>query len=434
MHPLRGSLRLYLSPMGWQTAGLLRTLERTQWLEQDKLRQLQWTRLSRLLWHAYTHVAYYRTLWDDRGLSPRGIQSFEDFQKIPPLTKADLRFSVHGLKPRSRVRPVDVQRKVAESAARLRAHGWFGLGPAAREIVLGRAPARVADPACYRALHEWLANSKYLPMLDAEDETLERCVEVINRHRPEKIYGYPSVLNLLAGHLHQRRQRPAPGLAAVFTTREPLFDFQRRRLESAFGCPVSMEYSSSTTGLVANECPEGSLHIFQEGIYAEIINPDHAGRGELVVSNLDSFMFPIIRFRTGDIASLKQSPCACGRALPHLIVVDSQQAGFIVTPRGSVHRASAVIKVFGEAPGIREFKVIQEAVDHVVAQVVPQDRVPAIDHATLIGRLRLLLGNDVRVDVVLVPTISRDPLGRFSYIESRAVAPAKAGATAGLTS
>jgi phenylacetate-CoA ligase len=263
--------------------------------------------------------------------------------------------------------------------------------------------------------------------LDAKDETLQRCVDVINRYRPAKMYGYPSAFALLAGYLDQHRQHPAPGLTALFTTGEPLFDFQRRRLESAFGCPASMEYSSSTAGVVAHECPERGLHIFQEGMYVEIMDPDHTGRGELVVSNLDSFEFPILRYRTGDIASLEQPPCLCGRTLPRLKAVEGQRVGFIVTPRGIVHHGSAVIKIFGGATSIREFKVIQEAVDHVVVQVVPHDRFSADENATLIGKLRLLLGNEVRVEVMLRSAIPRDRSGKLRYVESKAPEPCLTG-------
>jgi hypothetical protein len=88
--------------------------------------------------------------------------------------------------------------------------------------------------------------------------------------------------------------------------------------------------------------------------------------------------------RTGDIASLEQSPCLCGHQ------------GL----RGATH--------------IRKFKVIQEGVDHVVVQ----DRFSVHDKATLIGRLRLLLGNDVTVEVMPRSAIPRDRSGKLRDVES----------------
>ena len=65
-------------------------------------------------------------------------------------------------------------------------------------------------------------------------------------------------------------------------------------------------------------CRQGGLHINDDHILPEIINPDtgrpvHAGEeGELVLTTLSARAFPLIRFRTGDMAKFLTAPCACG--------------------------------------------------------------------------------------------------------------------------
>ena len=71
---------------------------------------------------------------------------------------------------------------------------------------------------------------------------------------------------------------------------------------------------------VSNSCCESKdLHVFEDHFYPEIIDPKtgevlpYGEKGELVITSLTKQALPIIRYRTGDITSLDQTPCKCGR-------------------------------------------------------------------------------------------------------------------------
>jgi len=71
---------------------------------------------------------------------------------------------------------------------------------------------------------------------------------------------------------------------------------------------------------VSNSCCESrDLHIFEDHFYPEIVDPKtgevlpYGEKGELVITSLTKQALPIIRYRTGDITSLDQTPCKCGR-------------------------------------------------------------------------------------------------------------------------
>ena len=418
------------------TLEFLKALERTQWLEPQDLQELQFTRLIRLLKFAYAHVPYYRRLLDEQGLPPSRIQSIQDFQKIPPLTKADIRASFGSLRARtrlSRVTPistggstgspvtvlVDMQRLGMGEAARLRAHRWFGIEPGAREIVLWGSPIELKRQDRLRSVRDWLVNSKLLSAFDMSEQSLSRYAAAIQRFLPQKMYGYASAFYLLARYLGDTQWRPTPGLRAVFTTAEPLFDFQRKAIQAVFGCPVAIEYGARDAGFVAHECPKGGLHTFAEGMLVEIPEQRSDGTGEIVVTNLDALAMPMIRYRTGDIGSLESSPCPCGRTLPRLKAVEGRQTDFIVTPRGRVLHALSIIYILREVSSIREFRVIQDALDHLILQVVAEPSFSDGQREKLVEQLRLRLGNDVKVDVTLLPAIPRAPSGKFRYVESK---------------
>src|SRR5690606_34011555 len=86
----------------------------------------------------------------------------------------------------------------------------------------------------------------------------------------------------------------------------------------AFGRRMISEYGAAETGLIAVECPEGSMHVVMEHVAAQG-EPD----GETLVTDLLSRAFPVIRYRLGDSVTLAPADfvCRCGRAHPVILDV-----------------------------------------------------------------------------------------------------------------
>src|SRR3989338_6417638 len=61
-----------------------------------RMREWQYSRLKRMLEHAYKNVPFYRDLWNREGVSPRDIRCLEDIKKLQILTREDIR--EHGRK------------------------------------------------------------------------------------------------------------------------------------------------------------------------------------------------------------------------------------------------------------------------------------------------------------------------------------------------
>ncbi|MEA4926538.1 MAG: AMP-binding protein [Syntrophomonadaceae bacterium] len=96
-----------------------------------------------------------------------------------------------------------------------------------------------------------------------------------------------------------------------------------RELSSQYGCQVFTHYGSSEMGYGGGvECSAGNgYHLREADIYFEIIDPDtgkpvEAGQyGEIVFTTLTRQAMPLIRYRTGDIASFSTAQCDCGTFL-----------------------------------------------------------------------------------------------------------------------
>lgn len=418
------------------TFAWLGRLERSQWFDGDRLLDLQFARLREHIRFAYEHTVYYRRLLDEHELPPHRIQSPDDFRRIPPLTRELIRRNFSDLKARGtrlgRVQrlstggstgaPITVLVDVSvgiDIAVRHRAHRWFGAEPGAREVVLWGSPIELGRQDRIRSLRDWLLNSRLLSAFDLGEAALGRYAQLLERHRPEIMYGYASAIYLLARYLAREGWQPSWKVKAIFTTAEPLLDFQRHLIQSVFRCPVAVEYGARDAGHLADECPLGSLHIPAECTLLESEGRTADGLGEILVTNLYSAAMPIIRYRTGDMGELADGLCRCGRSLPVLKRVDGRRTDFLVTPGGRVLHALAVIYVLREMDSVQEFQVVQEAVDRVRVEIVPGPHFSDRERSVIERQIRTLMGEDVVVTVQVTAEIRRAPSGKFRYVISQ---------------
>ena len=104
---------------------------------------------------------------------------------------------------------------------------------------------------------------------------------------------------------------------------EPWSEAMRKEIEDRMGIKAIEAYGlTEMMGPgVAFNCPEYKLHINEDHIYPEIIDPvteeplPLGQQGELVFTALQRRAMPLIRYRTKDITTLRREKCACGRTL-----------------------------------------------------------------------------------------------------------------------
>src|SRR5258705_1451017 len=183
---------------GKPTFEWLAILERTQWLRQEEILADQSQALQRFIQYAYDHVPYYRRLMDERRIRPQSVQSSADLLQFPYLTKDDLRrhfVDLHASPSPSRVQKISTGGSTGTpvtvlvameahgfaEAARLRAHGWFGLKPGDREVILWGSPIELGRQSLWREARDLFLNSRLISAFDLSDPALARYAETIHR-------------------------------------------------------------------------------------------------------------------------------------------------------------------------------------------------------------------------------------------------------------
>jgi len=428
---------------GHSTVRVRKEMECTQWLSTDELSDLQAMRLNAFLADVYRHVPYFRQLMDGAELRPNGSSGLEDLPRLPLLSKDDIRahgselkaddarglarFNTGGSTGEPLVFLIGKERVSHDVAAKWRATRWWGVDIGDREIVVWGSPIEVDAQDRVRSVRDQLFRTRLLPAFEMSSDNLSRFVEAIQRFRPRMLFGYPSALALIARHAERAgAELTSLDIRVVFVTSERLYDDQRATIERVFGCPVANGYGGRDAGFIAHACPAGRLHITAEDIIVEIV--DGEGKrlstgetGEIVITHLATRDFPFIRYRTGDIGTLSDEACPCGRSLPVLKNVEGRATDFVVASDGTVMHGLALIYVLRGLPEIERFKIVQESLQ--VTRVLIQS---GSDLST--GRKRLIetefrnrLGTDVRIALEEVKELPQDPSGKFRYVVSHVI-------------
>ena len=107
---------------------------------------------------------------------------------------------------------------------------------------------------------------------------------------------------------------------------EPWTDGMRTRIENWLGIKAYDIYGTSElSGPMFTECAEqNGFHIWSDLAYVEVIDPktgeplETGEKGELTITMLQKEALPMIRYRIGDISSIVEDECPCGRTSPRI--------------------------------------------------------------------------------------------------------------------
>lgn len=421
---------------GRRTLEVRQWLEHSQWMSPEEIRRRQWEALQRLLVHAWAEVPYYRETWSAQGIRPEGIRGAEDVLRISILTKELIRTRRTDLLAGS-YRGRTVTKSTGGStgipvhfehdrgsyewrvATRMRGYGWAGYEDGERALYIwgatvGRPPWKQRAKA---RLHHAVLRQRYVNSFRFTEDRMAACLRTMRRFRPRFLVAYTMPMYQLARFVLDRGIRPWRP-QAILTGAEKLYPPQRATIEEAFGCPVFNTYGSREFMLIASECSQHQgLHLSAENLYVEVIRdgrPCKPGEmGEIVVTDLHNYGMPFIRYAIGDVGIASDHRCACGRGLPMLEDVEGRVLDLIVTPDGRMLPGEFFPHLLKEFPEVKQFQVVQEALDRVTVKLVlARDLAP--ERLDFLRReILTVLGFNVGLDLRVVDEIPLTASGKL---------------------
>ncbi|MFO8012496.1 MAG: phenylacetate--CoA ligase family protein [Phycisphaerae bacterium] len=424
--------------LGRRTFAFLKDLEASQWWPRQRLRDLQLRRLQDLVSAAWEHTPYWREVMDARGFRPEDVRSLEDLARFPLLEKPTLRSRREDMVWRDegpRLRLVrtsgstnealqfytNSNREAEINAARIRGHRWIGVEKGEMEVWFWGSPVELDAQTRAKHLRDRLVNEPLTNGFELTPERVAGYVEQWKRWRPKCIFGYPNSFVLLIQMAEKQgidlRDVKRCGLQVISTTSEMLGEVNRKIIADAFGVPVYDSYGAREVGLIGHECDRFTMHTNDEHVILETIDPDTLeptdGEGELVATSLISRVMPVIRYRTGDIVTLSDAPCECGRTLGRIEISGGRIADFVVTSNGKWVVGYSFIYICRSVPGIVKFQVRQEEMGKIRVLLVTDEHFPDDGVERVTQKVRARLGSDDAIKVEKVEDIHPAPSGKY---------------------
>lgn len=319
----------------------------------------------------------------------------------------------------------DACKEVRHNAQKLRFRQWFGVRAGDRQVDFWGSPIELGKSSHVRRLKDrYLLNQALCSAHDLTPQRLEDYARLLGRFRPHLIYGYPTVIGRVARLLAADPDRFGGWRPqAVICTSEMLFPEVRAAIQAGLHAPVGNEYGSRDAGLTAHECPHGRLHIAAEHVWVEVdpATRDDDGVGDLLITNLDGWGMPFVRYRVGDRGRLSDERCPCGSPLPVLDRLEGRRNDFLVGGGGRRVHGSAANYVLRQRPEVAQYRLVQRPDLSLDVQVVVDDGWgEAVERSVAIG-LRQALGLEAEVRVERVEVIPASPSGKYRWVESEAL-------------
>lgn len=304
-------------------------------MPRDELRALQSERLRAQVARMYERVALFRQRMDEKGLTPADIRGIEDLPKIPFSYKQDLRDQY----------PYGLFAEPMSNIVRIHASS----GTTGKQIVVGYTQNDLVMWAdCLARLYAAMGTTKEdfvqvcfgyglftgglgahygaerigATVIPTSTGSTFRQITTMVDFGTTVLCSTPSYALHLAESIEEAGLRDKIRLKAAAFGAEPWTEEMRQELEKRLGIKAYDVYGlSEILGPgVAYECEEqNGMHICEDNFIAEIIDPEtgevlpYGQQGELVFSTLTKEGFPVLRYRTRDICTLIEEPCACGR-------------------------------------------------------------------------------------------------------------------------
>jgi len=306
-------------------------------LPRERLQALQLARLQTMLAQVYARVPFFRASFDRAGVTPDDLHSLADLPRFPFTRKTDLREHYpFGL----------LARPLAEVA---RIHGSSGTKGKLTVVGYTRQDIEIWAEVCARSLvaagaqpgdmvHNaygyglftgglgihYGAEKLGCLVIPVSGGNTPRQVMLLQDFGARVLACTPSYALNIADHLEAAGI--APGTLqlryGVFGA-EPWTEEMRAAIERRLGITAIDLYGlSEIIGPgVSVECHEGKngLHVWEDHFLVEIVDPQtgapvaEGAEGDLTFTTLTKEAFPLVRYRTGDLASFTTAPCVCGR-------------------------------------------------------------------------------------------------------------------------
>ena len=420
---------------------------KTEAIDRESLDQLQLERLQATLNRVERNVAFYHHALSAAGASAEQVRSLADLARLPFTTKDDLRrsypYDMFAVPLRDIVRiqstsgttgsPIVVGytrndiRTWAECTARVLAAGGvtehdvvqvaFGYGLFTGGLGFHYGAERIGAS-----------------VIPASTAALDKQLLIMKDFKTTALACTPGYALAIAEAVTRSGIHPEKlSLKTAFLGAEPWSEGLRGQIEAALRVKAYDNYGlTEILGPgVAFECPaRAGLHVNEDHFIVEVIDPATAApvadgtEGELVFTTITKEGFPLIRYRTGDLAVLARGPCPCGRTLARMSRVQGRIDDMIMMGAAKIF-PSQVEQIILGVPGLQpHFEIVldrENGVDTLAVRVELSESMPMMDEMKSLEAARARVAREIEALAGVAARVTlAEPLSIERRLEGKA--------------
>tara|TARA_S200000501_G_scaffold129580_1_gene122445 strand:+ start:4644 stop:5972 length:1329 start_codon:yes stop_codon:yes gene_type:complete len=363
--------------MGLSINKNLKINRNVQWYTAKALNTLQKKKLLAMLSHCNNCIPYYKSLFKDYKFDIDG-DLFQEIKKIPILTKKIIKQHLPS-DLIDKTRSIYTTEKTSGSsgeqgefyldkeafskiiAAQTLYWEWAGYSFGKKAIQTGINPER----GFKKRLKDEILLIKYSDAFKIDARIIRETLNPFRNKKDIFFIGYPSSIYSYAKFAGELNINDV-SFKAIISLGDKMFSHYRSLIENKFNTEVFDTYGAAEGLMIAGECSEHKYHILSPHVLVEILDKDgktvsDGELGEVVVTSLDNYLMPLIRYKIGDLAikSKKISSCKCGRNLPIIDKIIGRDTDILFTPKLKILVVHFFTGIFEHFPEIEQFQVEQ---------------------------------------------------------------------------
>lgn len=396
---------------------------------------IQMQKLKNVLDHATENSPYYRNFHVQKKDDP-----VEYLRQFPILTKADLRQHTADIL----TQPIDDLTRECSSgtsgfqsivhwtkreqsqhrATQLLWWEWAGYRIGDPLVQTGITPNR----KLIKGIKDKLFNTYYLQAFSHSQDDVAKAFAWAKKKKDPVLAGYASSLYVLAQFAEKM------GVDLHFKTAiswgDKLFPHYRKLIESVFSTSVHETYGSAEGLMMGAQKDLDYMYQMNSNVFMELLDDDgqpvkEGEMGHVIVTNLNAYAMPLIRYRIGDLARMlpkENYPSQRELQFPLIEKVIGRDTDLVRTPGGKMMVVHSFTGIFEHIPQISQFKIIQEKLEGITIEFVRGDGFTE----ELLGKVEANILNNIREPFEIIfremKAISPSPSGKPQLIVSRIAA------------
>ena len=362
----------------------LKKWRRIQKLSEGDLARLQRENLGKILKHATSNVPYYSKLGIAENENP-----YQWIKEFPLLYKNTIKENLDDIVLGDRTKlvvekssgssgihgAVYLTKEEASASQAIQTLWWEWAGYKFGNSIMqtGINPKR----GVVKTIKDKLLRTDYVAAFGISEEQMKEKLYGLQKSPKDHFAGYASSLYIFA-QVAKRNNITGVKFKSVFSWGDKMFPHYRKLIEEIFSTKVYDSYGCTEGLMMAAQKDKSSYYTMSPHVYIELLdkNGNEVKSGELgyvVVTRLDAYAMPLIRYYLGDLAikGERNTSEKFDLGFPLIEKIIGRDTDIVRTASGKYMVVHSFTGIFEHIPEVKQFRVIQRTLSEIEIEIIP---------------------------------------------------------------